>query len=165
MPSADNLNRRVASRIRGSKLTLTVQYPAARPAATGTAPGSLPVSPLTGPAPTTQVIPGPITPSKPAVGMSCLWTDMVSAVGTDLARDPINRFPAGWVEGASAVARVLVEDAALDVTNPHGQTVFTGCSHVEFAGKRFTVLSVKVPHASFDIPVSYYVWLVGASEQ
>lgn len=166
MPSAENFNRRVTARIKQSQLTLTVHYPAARPAGTGTAPGAVPLSPLTGPLPTTQIIPSAVTESASPVTVPCLWTDMsAGGVGADLIRDEIRRFGPGWVEGSSAIARVCVEDAAVDPDVPFGRTIFTGCAYVDFEGKRFTVLTVKAPHPSFARPVSYYVWLTGADVQ
>lgn len=165
MSMADMVNRRVVERIRSSQYSLTVHYPPARPAATGTAPGQTLLSPLTGPVVTTDVVSSDPTPSQPPVTLACLWLDMTTSVSSALGGAPMHRYAWGWIEGSEAVARVTIEDAALDVNVPFGDTVFTGAAYVEFQGKRYTVLGVGVPHSGFGAPATYYVSLIGANKQ
>jgi hypothetical protein len=121
------------------------------------------VSPLTGPAPTTTVFPTAPTPVKPSVTVDCLWLDSyVSVAGTPV--DAIVTGRVGWVQGATALARVAVADAALDPDNYAGDTIFTAADHVEFQGRRYKVIAVEPVAASFRLPVSYHVWLAGGNK-
>lgn len=161
----DNIRRSVLARIRDSGLTLSVVYPPTRPAATGASPASAPLSPFTGPVPTTVVVTTDPTPAKPSVSLKCLWLDTYGSVVQAVNADRIRTLNVGWMEGATALARVAVDDAALDPTKPLGDTVFTGAERVEFSGSRFRVLNVQPVGASFYAPYTYYVWLIGAVKQ
>lgn len=165
MALGDVINARLTARIDKSGLTLTVNYPPDRPIATGTAPGAEPTSPLTGPAPTQEIFPTAETPSQTSVTLKCLWLDLVGGVVAGLGKDRIAWESAGWMQDAEAVARVKVSDAALDVTDPYGDTVFTGATSVTFNLHEYRVLGVKPVGPSFCPPITYYVWLVGAAKQ
>jgi hypothetical protein len=159
----DRLNRALTARIRGSGLEVTAVYAPARPVATGSSPGSMPPSPFTGPPVVpSAVVPAPV-PERPATTVDCLWLD---AVSTSLAEAARTRLAAsGWKQGAEALARVLVADAALDPDDPHGDTIFTNCEAVVFRGHRFRVLAVEPVGAGHRTPLTYHVWLAGAPKQ
>lgn len=163
MPSIANVNARVKARIEGSGLTLRVVYPAVRPVATGSSPGALPVRPLTGPAPTDGVFVAEPAGYQTAVTLKCLWLDALTGrEATDVVHtEPRKAFPGGWVVGATSMARVLVEEAALDPTNPYAGTHLDSCEYVEFRGARFKVVQVTPVGASFGPPITYHVWLAG----
>ncbi len=165
MPTATNLKRQITRRIANSGLSLTVNYPAVRAAATGTAPGAAPAGPLTGPIVTNVVVVTDPTPSQAPVTLDCLWLSSYTSVTSSVAKDAIDYLKPAWVEGATALATVTIEDAALDATQPYGDTVFTGCSYVEHLGLRYTVLSVQPMGPSFAPPYVYYVWVTGAAKQ
>ena len=165
MPSATNINAAVVQRIRDSGLQLTVVYPPARAAATGTAPGPSPVSPLTGPAPAYEVIDAAPTPAKASVTVACLWLDASVGVDSTLHQNRVSQLDGVWLEGAQARARVVVADVLETATDAYGDTIFTGCDHVLYQGHRYKVLSVQPVGASFAPPATLYVWLVGASKQ
>jgi hypothetical protein len=160
----DMVADRLTAWIRASGLTLTVHYPAPRAVVPTTGPVTTPVvapvSPLTGPKPVQTVFPAAVTPAKPAVTLSCLWLDTTVLGPKDMTR--VTRL--GWVEGATALARVLVADAALDAAVPTGHTVFTGAEVVEFHGMRYRVLAVEPVGASFRAPLTYHVWLTGGGQ-
>lgn len=96
-----------------------------------------------------------------SVTMPCLWLDMAS--GTDISELPTHEqrkyLQLGWTEKATAMARVLVSDAALDPNNPYGGTRFDRADYVSFGGGKFFVLQLIPISASFKEPESYYVWL------
>jgi hypothetical protein len=154
----------VEQRIRRSPLTLTIITPAVRPVAVGAAPGVAPLSPLTGPAPVPHVVTTEPVPYEPPLTVACLWLDM--ATGTALGDGPGDertRFSRiGWVPQATAVARVLVADVALDPAKPYGGTRFDRADHVEYQGGRFRVLQTTPIAAGNALPTSYYIWLVGS---
>jgi len=161
----DHVRASVLARIRNSGLTLVVVYPPGRPAATGSSPAPAPISPFTGPAPTTTVVVSDPTPAKPSVSLKCLWLDTYGSVVQAVNADRMRALTVGWLEGATALARVAVDEAALDPAKPLGDTVFTDAERVEFGGSRFRILSVQPVGASFYAPYTYYVWLVGAVKQ
>ena len=165
MPTTVQIKARITRRINASGLTLQVNYPAVRPAATGTAPGTGPISPLTGPVPTTVVLSPATVPAKASVSVACLWQQSYGSVATSARKDSINRLASAWLEGASALASVTVKDAALDITKPYDDTIFTGAECVEFQGKKYTILSVQPIGPSFADPYVYYVWVTGAAKQ
>lgn len=158
MPNLTRINERVTARIDGSSLTLTVVYPPIRPVAAGTSPGVAPVNPLSGPAATEVVFPAEPTGYKTNVTVKCLWLDALSSSSPDGTRRVLQ---GGWVDGATAMARVLARDVAVDTTNPEAGTIFDAADHVVFLGTRYRVLQVTPVGASFGPPVSYHVWLVG----
>jgi hypothetical protein len=90
---------------------------------------------------------------------------MTSTVEHSLRTGVIGAVPVGWYADAEAVARVLVEDAALDATNPGAGTVFDGAADVTFMGQSYRVLAVRPIGSSFRLAVSYYVWLKGSTKQ
>lgn len=159
----DRLNAALVDRIRSSVHTLTVIYPVARPVMAGTPPvASAPLSPLTGPAITQVVFPTAAVPDRPSVTLRCLWLD--SYTSRMVNSEPIRRNRIGWREGATAVARVLVSDAAL-TSDPWGDTVFTGAEIVEHGGHRYRVDAIDAVGSSFSAPLTYHVWLFGAVKQ
>lgn len=157
MPSLTNIHARVTKRIDESELTLTVVYPPVRPVASGTSPGTAPVNPLSGPATTEVVFPTDPTGYKASVTMPCLWLDALSSSRTGIR----SAVQTGWLEGATAMARVLARDCAVDVTNAEAGTVFDAADHVVFNGTRYRVLQTTPIGASFGMPISYHVWLLG----
>lgn len=161
----DSVRRAVLTRIKKSGQTITIVYPPTRPVAVGASPASSLVSPFTGPRPTTVVVQPDPTPAKASVTVACLWLDTYASVVQALNVDKIRALNVGWIEGATALARVSVTDAALDASKPHGDTIFTGAERVEHDGNRFRVLSVQPIGASFYPPYTYYVWLSGATKQ
>jgi hypothetical protein len=90
---------------------------------------------------------------------------MGASVSGDLGRAEALVENMGWVAGADAAARVKVSDAALNQSDPYGDTIFTDAEYVEFTGRRYRVLSVQPIAASFVTPYTYYVWLQGAVKQ
>lgn len=165
MPLGDRLNERLLARLDGSGLTITVHYPAVRPIATGSSPAVTVINPLTGPAPTTAVVDVPSTPIKAPVTLKCLWTDSMMSVRTSLNDGEIAVEQTGWLAGADAAVRVRVSEAAINTNDPYGDTVFTGCDHIEFNGHHYEVLAVKPVGPSFRVPITYYVWVKGANKQ
>lgn len=153
------------ARIRESGKTLTVHYPAVRPVATGTSPGTAPLSPLTGTAPTLKVIPTAAeTPSQAPVTVDCLWLN--ATVQADGLRNyRIERAAGGWFAGAQACARVVLEDVLLDAADLYGDTVFKAASHIEYSGHRYQILAVQPFGSSFGDPATAYVWCSGATGQ
>lgn len=93
--------------------------------------------------------------------MKCLWLDM--ATGTELGDVPNHEKRTfeqlGWVEPATALARVLVSDAALTSSDPYAGTKFDKADHITHNNQQFYVLQVIPISASFNLPESYYVWL------
>ena len=151
----------VTARILASAHQLAIVYPAVRTVATGVAPGPAPTSPLIPQEPASTVLTPDPTGYLPSVTMPCLWFDM--ATGTELSDMPSHEKRTfeqlGWTEAASALARVLVSDAALNTSNPYAGTRFDKADHVEHNNQRFYVLQVIPISASFNLPESYYVWL------
>lgn len=163
MARGDLLDRQLAARINASALELTIVYPPLRVAAPAPVVGAMPVSPLTGPKPTTSVVPAVVTPSAPPKTLKCLWLDVtVPTAAGDAARERLKQNTVGLVEGATVLARVLVADSALDATKPFGKTAFDACEAVEFYGKRYRVLRVDRIGRSFAKPLTYAVWLAGS---
>lgn len=164
MARGDRLNAALARRITDSIYELTVHYPPNRPAPAGSTATSAPTSPLTGTRPTPTIYPATQTPSQPSVSMKCLWLDSYVGDGASAnAKISVNRV--GWLAGAQALARVLVEDAAVDPDNPWGDTVFTACENVGFMMHRYKVLAIEPIGNSFAKPLTYHVWLHGAQKQ
>lgn len=162
MARGDILQARLLARITEGGLELTVHYPPDRPAATGTSPGTAPISPLTGPRPAQQVFPAATTPSKPALTVPCLWYPSVALLPRSMIVNPAS---VGWMAEADGFAQVKVSDCALDPADPYGDTVFTAAEVVEHSGHRFRVLLVQPVSAGHRVPVTYYVWLAGAAKQ
>lgn len=170
MARGDRMNAAIRTRILTSGQSLTVHYPLVVAPATGTAPGPAPLRPLTGTPATPKLIDNTVgTPSKPPKTMPCLWADAFYTVKTRAAsalsggaRD-FGRV--GWIEGAEAMARVLLEDVAQDPADPTGPTVFSEISYVEFQGRHYKVMGQDRIAAGFRDPISMYVWLMGAEGQ
>jgi hypothetical protein len=98
-------------------------------------------------------------PAKDPVTVSCLWTNQTT--GGPQLTDPTRYGPVAWVAEATAMARVTVEDAALDADAPYGGTIFDGAERVEYRGGRFRVLQVDPVGPGFAAPSTYAVWLTG----
>jgi hypothetical protein len=90
----------------------------------------------------------------------CLWYDdpTMGALGDQNNKRSFS--PVAWRQGAKALIRVAVKDAALDPTAPYGKTVFDECEVVEHAGLRYRILGLTRADAGFTDAYSFYVWLV-----
>jgi hypothetical protein len=163
MAKGDRIKARVTARIKESSHSLTLHYPPKRVGATGTGPMTRPANPLTGIVAAPSIDPTTPDPERDPVSMPCLWLDAITVALQ--GRNQWNHLLIGMVPGATAIARVLIEDAALDADAPEGGTEFERCSYVEHAGKRYRVLEVKPVGAGFYDPYTYYVWLVGAVKE
>lgn len=150
----DLVKARLAARIAESAITLAIYK---TPAASGTAgPTTRPASPLAPAAPA----------AAPAVvkTMQCLWLDAVTLAMT-VGSDQRQANALGLVQGATAMARVTVTDAALDPTDPAGGTHFDAADYVESAGKQYRVLQVEPISGAFYAAHTYAVWLQSATKQ
>jgi hypothetical protein len=160
MPRGDRAKAGVLGRIASSAHSVVVKYPPARTPVTGTAPSILPIAPLTGPAPTPTVIPGAApTPEKPDVTLQCLWYDSPTDTALGVNSNRRSYGVGGWRQGATALIRVAVKDAALDPTKPYEKTVFDECEAVVHAGLRYRVLGLTRSDAGSAEAYTYYVWL------
>lgn len=158
MAKGDRAKAGVLTRIATSKHSITIKYPAVRTPATGSA--QPPIAPLTGPAPAPTVLPGVApTPVKPDKTMKCLWYDSPTEAALGVNSNRRGYGAVGWRQGAQALIRVAVQDAALDLTKPYGKTVFDECEAVEHHGLRYRVLGLTRSDAGFADAYSYYVWL------
>lgn len=164
MARGDILKASLRKRINEGKQELTVHYPPARTAPTGTAPGLSTglVSPLTGVVSQPTLVQQEITPAKDPVTMKCIWTDRTSLM---VSMDNRAVQQLGWIESARAMARVLVEDAAIDPDEPSKGTIFVDASYVEHEGRRFRVLQIDPIGIGTLAAYSYAVWLIGAEKQ
>lgn len=160
MTAISNLNSKLIKRIEDSGLTLSVVYPAARQVVTGVAPGAAPINPLTGSS-TPTVFPAQAIPSKPAVTLKCLWYDLPSGLSLATGDEKRDHISIGVVEGATALARVLVKEAATDKAKPYGITVFSDAEEVNYQGLRFEIIQVTPMGSGRGLPVSYHCWLKG----
>jgi len=160
----DMLNERLLDRIRNG-LEMTVAYPEERPAVTGSSPTSTPVNILTGTRQTPAVYPVSGTPIRPAVTLKCLFYPAYGSVPGQAGRNKHYIDTVGWQADADALAQVEIAEAALDEDDYRGDTVFTGCDHVEVSGHHYRVLSVVPIGPGHRDPVSYYVWLKGNAKQ
>jgi hypothetical protein len=130
----------------------------------GTAPQPAPARPLTGAAPTLTLLPtGPTL--VPSATLRCLWYDEAVSPSLSAGADSRRYGAVAWLDGAHALAEVLVEDAALDATNPYTGTKLDGAAYVVHAGETYRVVAVHPVGASFALPTTYFVWLAGASNQ
>lgn len=158
------LDQQIIARIKASPLTLTIVASSARQAPAGSAATTAPTSPLTGAAPSSTVLTdGTAAPYLADVTMPCLWMDE-AAVLSDNAFNQYKVAQLGWVQGATALARVLVSDAALVATNPYAGTKFDAGSKVTYQGRAYMILSVQPFGSGSRIPVTYHVWLKGLSK-
>lgn len=167
MARGDALKAQLAARIRASATTLTITYPPLRQQPVINTPEMgepRPVSPLTGPRTTATMVPVEVTPAKPAVtDIKCLWLDAV--VNAMQGREAIDtKLEVGWRAEADAMARVLIEDTALDPDDPYGGTVFDGSDVVLCHGKRWKLVAVEPIGHSFTAPSTYAVWLRGSAK-
>lgn len=164
MARGDFLDAQLVDRIKKSTFELTVRYPPERAVAPAPAPAGAPLSPLTGPKTTPTLLPPAPVPAHPPVTMKCLWLDVASTLttGDSPSIERLKQSAVGLVEGATALARVLVEDAAVDPAKPFGKTVFDACEVVEFHERRYRVVRVDRVSRSFANPVTYSLWLAGS---
>ena len=160
MPTLTNINAKLTKRIEDSGLTLSVVYPAARQVVTGVAPGAAPVNPLTGSS-TPTVFPAEPIPIKPAVTLKCLWYDLPSGLSLSTGDEKRDHLQIGYVEGATALARVLVKEAAIDVDKPYGTNVFSDAEEVNYQGLKFEIVQVTPMGSGRGLPISYHCWLKG----
>lgn len=163
MGLGDAMQAQLLARIEASPHQLTIHYPAARVGATGAVPFAQPASPLTGP-PVATVVPTPDSVGAiPDVVLACLWYDRDAL----RAQPDFKQLSVGWSENVRAVARVAVQDAALDPALPWGGTKFDSAEYVIYnqTGFRYRVETVKAVSASFLLPVSYLVVLTGGYAQ
>jgi hypothetical protein len=170
MARGDRMNAALTKRIQTSQRTLTIHYPPVKTAATGIAPGAAPLKPLTGdPPPQLFIDTSTETPVKPSKTMPCLWSDSFHTIktrtSTALAKSNREFGSIGWVEGAEALARVLLTDAAVDPNDLNGPTVFSEILYLESAGRRYKVLGEDRISKGFTDAISCYVWLMGAEAQ
>jgi hypothetical protein len=166
MPPYNRVKARILDRIATSAVTLTVHYPPARPAVSGsTATTTTPLSPLTGTRPEPTLVPATVTPERAAVTVSCLWLDVAAQQNITFGHDLTRMGLLGWVQGATAQARVAIADCALDADDPYSGTIFDGCEVVVANGRRYRVLGVEPIGPSFQAPYTYAVWLAGAAKQ
>lgn len=160
---ADFIDLAIASRIQNSPQSITLVYPPAASVAVGVAPGPAPLNPLTGPSESVVIDLTEPTPYSASETIKCLWLDM--ATGAELtdrtSAEAIRFAQIGWIAEATAVARVLVTDVALDTTNPYAGTKFDKVARVEHFGQHYRVLQVVPFGSGSKIPVTYHVWLVG----
>lgn len=155
------LDERLELRILSSPFSLTVHFPVTRQIATGTSPGSMPVSPLTRPEPTPVAFPTPGTPSRSPVTMKCLWYPAYEGSVGSARRNQWDRTFSTWAAEADALARVRTEDAGVTSGSSYGMSVFAQCSYVEFQTKRYKVVGVHPVTAGWKEPTTLHVWLKG----
>lgn len=146
----------LVQRIQSSPLTLVVVYPPAVTAQTTV------VDPFKQP----ELAALTTAPTRTATNrqIRCLWHDRP----TDADNPVPNRatpLAVGWYEEATALARVLVADAALDPESPRAGSHFDHAEYVEFQGMRYDVLNVTPVAAGFSHPATFAVWLRGAQHQ
>lgn len=157
----DVIDAAVIARIQSSPLTITLVYAAASTVPTGAAPAAAPANPLTGAQ--EAVVIDPAAATETTEDLACLWMDV--ATGAELSDrtnpEAIRFAQVGWVAEATALARVLVSEAALDTTNPYKGTKFDKAVRVEHFGQRYRVLQVVPFGSGSKLPVTYHVWLVG----
>jgi hypothetical protein len=101
-------------------------------------------------------------PERPPMTLTCLWLDapLSERPTGDMVRDR----QVGWVDGAIALARVLWEDALVDLDEPHRGTWLDLAERVEHAGLSFRVLKVEKMGPSFRAPHSVSIWLAGSNK-
>jgi hypothetical protein len=166
MTRGERLDARLRRLVETSPHELTVVYPPVQRTATGVSPGTAPLSPLTGRPPDAVVFEDEPTPSQASVTVPCLWYDSFTSVTSALSADQIKINRIGWHAGASTLACVLIDDAAVDATDASGLTVFDAASHVEHRGHRYRILAWEpVSRGWSEHPLVYWVWLAGAKRQ
>ena len=157
MPRGETVQEGVRRRIQTSPYRLTLVYPVER------APDlTVPTNPFGGGPP--AALPAPVTRPAPLT-VPCLWLDAGRPGQLQLSDERTRYSDVGWVTDATAVARVLTDDVALDPADPHAGTEFDKVEWVEFSSKRFQVLAVTPVNASFHVPISYAVWVKGEQQQ
>lgn len=163
---SDMIDVAITRRITDSPLSITLVFPPVIPVVSGSVPGTAPLHPLTGPTTSREVIEDVPTPGETSVIMPCLWLDVATGGElTDRTTEEARRFQQlGWIASASAVARVLVSDAADDPTDPYGDTKFKRCSYVTYRNQPYRVLQVVPFSSGSKLPITYHVWLVGDRE-
>lgn len=155
------LDKRLEQRILTSPLSLVVHFPPPRQVATGTSPGTAPVSPLTRPGPTPAVFPITAAPSRDPVTLKCLWYSAYEGAVGSARRNSWDRLSATWVAEADSLARVLCSDAEVTSGMSFGDSIFTTCSHVEFQGKQYKVVGVHPVTSGWKEAKTLHVWLKG----
>lgn len=156
------LDERMAARIAESPYSLIVHFPVVRQVATGSSPGTAPISPLTRPGPTAAFELTPGTPSAAPVTMKCLWYSAYGGSASSSIRNEWDRGFSAWVAGADALARVRTVDAGVAEGESYGTSVFSRCEAVEFEDKRYRVIGVYPVTAGWKRPATLHVWLAGA---
>lgn len=164
MARGDRIKAGMQRRLLESSHELTVHYAPVRLAATAPVSGA-PYSPLSGPRPSTTIVPVTGATAKPARTIRCLWQEAPYASNARPNGDRVAGTALAWVEGAAALAIVSIDDAALDSLAPFGATLFDGAQYIEHRGKRFNVVQVDTAAPSFADPHSYTVWLSSARVQ
>jgi hypothetical protein len=159
MARGELLQARLRARVEQSPHRLIVVWAPAAPVVTST-----PTNPF-GPQPTPSVIQTPPTPARPAVTLRCLWADGVAQGDLERAAERAMRREVGWYTEATAVARVLVSEAAIDPANPWAGTIFDTAHHVEFRNQRFDVVQWTPVSAGDLTPITYAIWVRGAQQQ
>lgn len=155
------MNAAILARIGNSAQSLEVRYPPVRAVVVTT---TTPLSPLTGGPHAPALIPVAPVASQPPKTMPCLWLDVANTTRLVPLRVATRVENAGFVMEAKALARVAVQDGALDPDDPYAGTVFDACEDVVFQGKHYRVLQIDPVGHSFAVPVTYSVWLAGASK-
>jgi hypothetical protein len=159
----DQLRARMQARIANSVHRLTVRYGPERPTALGSTPTAAPPSPLTGLAAPLIINPPALTPDRPSVTMPCLWLD--AYIGLSRGGDAALQRRTGWVQNATALARVLLTDGLVDPTDLNGPTVFDAAEFIEFNGRKFRLIATELIGSSFAPADSLHVWLEGSHRQ
>jgi hypothetical protein len=156
-PNGERINARIRERILGSDFSLTVYYAEVRPKPTGTAPLNISdvslLLPTALPVATPDEAPEQVQPS---VTMKCLFTDAHQL--TDLRQKRLGAGNGLWTRDATALVRVLAEDAEL----ASGGLVFDGCKWVEVNGRRYKVMEAVRVAVSSEKAGTYYVYLSGS---
>jgi hypothetical protein len=143
-------------RIRTSPHTITVEFRDTPPVVATPVVNPFPKQTLSALTPT----PAP-TPVATALTVACLWHDRPTDDSNPgaLQAAPI---AGGWYEEATALARVLVADIALDVNNPGAGTTLDNAVRVLFNGKAYELLNLTPVAAGFRVATSYALWLRGS---
>lgn len=156
----DYIDAAIIDRIDRSPLTLTIVFPPAAVIPVVASPSTAPVNPLTRPEPAPAVLTADPVGSPSDLTMNCLWIDTAVLADTP-GHEMIKLKQLGWVVEATALVRVKVKDAALDLTNPYAGNWFDKALRVEHSGNRYKVLQVIPMASGSKIPVTYHVWLGG----
>lgn len=159
MAKGDAVAAAIRARIQGSAEAITLVFPAKR-STLAPGPTALPASPMSGAAPMIVLDPTDPTPEWAPRTVKCLWLDApLSEKPENLIRDR----QVGWVDGAGACARVLWEDAAIDVLKPDLGTWLDRAETVRHRDLGWRVIKIEKMGPSFRAPHSLSVWLAGGN--